>query len=76
VRRLGTIAALDLNIQSRDYLATIGLDLMRFFNARRLVLRPLGATIYVLPPYCVSAGDLDLVYAAIDEAAAAFALPR
>jgi adenosylmethionine-8-amino-7-oxononanoate aminotransferase len=76
VRRLGTIAALDLNIESRDYLATIGLDLMRFFNARGLVLRPLGATIYVLPPYCVSAGDLDLVYAAIDEAAAAFAPPR
>jgi adenosylmethionine-8-amino-7-oxononanoate aminotransferase len=49
---------------------------MRFFNARGLVLRPLGATIYVLPPYCVSAGDLDLVYAAIDEAAAAFAPPR
>ena len=76
VRRLGTIAALDLNIESRDYLATIGLDLMRFFNALGLVLRPLGATIYVLPPYCVSAGDLDLVYAAIDEAAAAFAPPR
>jgi len=59
VRRLGTIAALDLNIESRNYLATIGLDLMRFFNAQGLVLRPLGATIYVLPPYCVSAGDLD-----------------
>jgi adenosylmethionine-8-amino-7-oxononanoate aminotransferase len=72
VRRLGTIAALDLATPQRGYLATIGLDLMRFFNARGLVLRPLGQTIYVLPPYCIEAQELDLVYAAIDEAAAQF----
>lgn len=70
VRRLGTIAALDLRAARTGYLATIGLDLMRFFNERGLLLRPLGATIYVLPPYCIEAGELDLVYDAIDEAAA------
>lgn len=73
VRRLGTIAALDLNIDSRDYLATIALDLIRFFNARGLVLRPLGATIYVLPPYGVTASDLDLAYETIAEAVDVFA---
>ncbi len=67
-RRIGTITALDLNAPERGYLATIGLDLMRFFNARGLLLRPLGQTIYVLPPYCIEAAELDLVYAAIDEA--------
>ncbi len=71
-RRLGTITALDLATPQRGYLATIGLDLLRFFNARGLVLRPLGQTIYVLPPYCIEAGELDLVYAAIDEAGTAF----
>jgi adenosylmethionine-8-amino-7-oxononanoate aminotransferase len=46
---------------------------MRFFNARGLVLRPLGATIYVLPPYCVTGADLDLAYDAIAESADQFA---
>jgi adenosylmethionine---8-amino-7-oxononanoate aminotransferase len=68
VRRIGTIAALDLAVEEEGYLATIGLDIMRFFNARGLLLRPLGPTIYVLPPYCVTGEDLDLVYAAIEEA--------
>ena len=68
-RRIGTIAALDLAVDEEGYLATIGLELMRFFNARGLVLRPLGPTIYVLPPYCVTGEDLDLAYAAIEEAA-------
>jgi adenosylmethionine---8-amino-7-oxononanoate aminotransferase len=72
VRRIGTIAALDLAVDAEGYLATVGLELMRFFNARGLLLRPLGPTIYVLPPYCVTAQNLDLAYAAIEEAAEAF----
>jgi adenosylmethionine-8-amino-7-oxononanoate aminotransferase len=72
VRRLGTITALDLATPGRGYLASIGLDLLRFFNARGLLLRPLGQTIYVLPPYCIEPEELDLLYAAIDEAAAEF----
>ena len=72
VRRLGTIAALDLAVDEEGYLATIGLELIHFFNARGLALRPLGPTIYVLPPYCVTAQDLDLAYAAIEEAADVF----
>lgn len=69
LRRIGTITALDLKARAGGYLATIGLDLMRFFNARGLLLRPLGPTIYVLPPYCVTGAELDCVYDAIDEAA-------
>jgi adenosylmethionine---8-amino-7-oxononanoate aminotransferase len=73
VRRLGTITAMDLDVAETGYAATISLDLMRFFNARGLVLRPLGATIYVLPPYCVAGEELDLAYDAIAEAADQFA---
>ena len=32
-----------------------------FFLARGLLLRPLGNTIYVLPPYCVEASELDAI---------------
>jgi len=70
VRRIGTVAALDLRAPEQGYLAPIGLELMRFFNARGFVLRPLGQTIYVLPPYCVTGEELDLVYDAIEAAAA------
>ena len=71
-RRLGIITALDLNVAQGGYLATIALDLMRFFNERGLVLRPLGPTIYVFPPYCVEEAELDLAYDAISEAADRF----
>ncbi|MGD9545515.1 MAG: adenosylmethionine--8-amino-7-oxononanoate transaminase [Methylocystis sp.] len=72
VRRLGIVTALDLHVGQGGYLATIALDLMGFFNARGLLLRPLGPTIYVFPPYCVAAAELDLVYDAISEAAERF----
>ena len=73
VRRLGTITALDLKVPDPGYLAGIGLELMGFFQARGVLLRPLGNTIYVMPPYCVTGEELDLVYAAIAGAAAKFA---
>jgi adenosylmethionine-8-amino-7-oxononanoate aminotransferase len=75
VRRLGTIVAMELAIPEAGYAATIGLDLIRFFNARGLVLRPLGATVYILPPYCVTGEDLDLAYDAIAAAADQFVRP-
>jgi adenosylmethionine---8-amino-7-oxononanoate aminotransferase len=34
-----------------------------------LLLRPLGNTIYVMPPYCVTAADLDEIYSTIKDAA-------
>jgi adenosylmethionine-8-amino-7-oxononanoate aminotransferase len=71
VRRLGTITALDLKVPDAGYLADVGPKLYAFFADRGVLLRPLGSTIYVLPPYCVTAADLDFVYDAIDAAAAA-----
>ncbi|MCC6473816.1 MAG: adenosylmethionine--8-amino-7-oxononanoate transaminase [Burkholderiales bacterium] len=72
VRATGTIAALDLAVPDPGYLAGIGPRLAGFFAGRGLLLRPLGNTVYVLPPYCISARDLDQIYEAIDEAAALF----
>jgi adenosylmethionine-8-amino-7-oxononanoate aminotransferase len=72
VRRLGTIAALDLKVADPGYLAGLGPELTAIFHARGILLRPLGNTIYVMPPYCVTAAELDLVYDAIGAAAAKF----
>lgn len=69
VRRIGTITALDLKTSDPGYLAGIGPKLQAFFNRRNLLLRPLGNTIYVMPPYCVTAADLGEIYQAVMDAA-------
>ncbi|MGX5832044.1 adenosylmethionine--8-amino-7-oxononanoate transaminase [Mesorhizobium sp. 43Arga] len=68
VRTTGTIAALDLSVGNAGYLAEVGPRLRAFFLERGLLVRPLGNVIYVLPPYCVTSGELDRLYDAIDEA--------
>ena len=69
VRRCGTITAMDLDVRDSGYLANIGPKLLAFFASRNLLVRPLGNTIYVMPPYCISQTDLDEIYGAIAEAA-------
>jgi len=69
VRRTGTITAFELEARDAGYLAGIGPKLLAFFASRNLLLRPLGNTIYVMPPYCITQGDLEEIYAAIREAA-------
>ncbi len=69
VRRIGTIAALDLRVEDAGYLAGVATKLYNFFLKKGLLLRPLGNTIYVMPPYCSAPDELDRVYAAIAEAA-------
>ncbi|MBK3660984.1 adenosylmethionine--8-amino-7-oxononanoate transaminase [Bradyrhizobium diazoefficiens] len=76
VRRTGTVTALDLRTSEAGYLAKIGPELQAFFIERNLLLRPLGNTIYVMPPYCVTASDLDEIYGAIRDAADATAWRR
>ncbi len=71
VRQAGTITALDLNVDGAGYLAGVGPRLYSFFAERGFLLRPLGNTIYVMPPYCTTQRELDSLYAAIAEAATA-----
>lgn len=64
-RRIGTITALDIEVQDGGYLANIGPALMRHALARGVLLRPLGNTVYVMPPYCITPEELDEVYGAL-----------
>ncbi|MGE0024486.1 MAG: adenosylmethionine--8-amino-7-oxononanoate transaminase [Hyphomicrobium sp.] len=72
-RQLGTIAAVDLKVADGGYLASVGPALRAHFLAKGVLLRPLGNTIYVMPPYCTTAADLRLVYDAIRSAPDALA---
>ncbi|MGL4397532.1 MAG: adenosylmethionine--8-amino-7-oxononanoate transaminase, partial [Hyphomicrobium sp.] len=70
----GTIAAMDLATRNADgYLADVALTMRAHFLDSGILLRPLGATIYVMPPYCITRDELAAVYAAIGDAAERFA---
>lgn len=69
-RRIGTVTAMELGEAESDYLSSRGPALLAFFRERDLLLRPMGNTVYVMPPYCIDDADLDTIYAAIAEAAA------
>ena len=65
LRRKGTIAALDIRVEDSGYLSDAGPRLYEHFRKRNVLLRPLGNTVYVMPPYCVTEGDLAEIYDAI-----------
>jgi adenosylmethionine-8-amino-7-oxononanoate aminotransferase len=64
-RRIGTIAAMEVPVGDGGYLAAIGPRLLKHFGERDVLLRPLGNTVYVMPPYCIDDAELDAVYEAI-----------
>ena len=47
-----------------------GARLLARFREAGVLLRPLGNTVYVMPPYCIEADDLAAVHTAIAEAGA------
>jgi adenosylmethionine-8-amino-7-oxononanoate aminotransferase len=74
VRQTGTITAMDLKTPDAGYLAQVGPRLAASFRESNVLLRPLGNTIYVLPPYCVTRDDLATIYEAIGAATDALEL--
>lgn len=67
VRVMGVILAIDLNIQMERY-GNLRDDLYDFFVERGVLLRPLGNTIYVLPPYVITNSELQKIYDTITAA--------
>jgi adenosylmethionine-8-amino-7-oxononanoate aminotransferase len=65
-RQLGTITAFEVRAPVSGYLSDIGPRLMAFCRDRDVLLRPLGNTVYVMPPYCIDEADLDAVYGAVE----------
>ena len=60
-RQCGTIIALDVAAPDGGYLASVGTRAYAFAQDRGVLLRPLGHTIYVMPPYCILPDDLRAV---------------
>jgi adenosylmethionine-8-amino-7-oxononanoate aminotransferase len=64
-RQIGTVIAIDVAEPDAGYLSQVGPRLKASFRRSPVLLRPLGNTIYVMPPYCIDEADLAQVAAAI-----------
>jgi adenosylmethionine-8-amino-7-oxononanoate aminotransferase len=65
VRQIGVILALDLDIEMERY-GNARDEMFRYFMSKGIFLRPLGKTIYILPPYVITEAQLAKIYAAIE----------
>ena len=66
VRCKGVILAIELAVEMERY-GDLRNELYEFFMDRGVALRPLGNTVYVLPPYVISNQELDTIYKAIQQ---------
>jgi adenosylmethionine-8-amino-7-oxononanoate aminotransferase len=68
VRTRGTIIAFEIeNEEGTSYFNSVRDELYNHFLADGILLRPLGNTLYIMPPYCISDEDLSCIYRCIRE---------
>ncbi|MGA7545514.1 MAG: adenosylmethionine--8-amino-7-oxononanoate transaminase [Methyloceanibacter sp.] len=65
-RVLGSILAFDIKSEGTYQSAASG-ALRDWYLAHGLNIRPLGATLYLMPPYCITDAELDCAYAGLIE---------
>ncbi|NCT40260.1 MAG: adenosylmethionine--8-amino-7-oxononanoate transaminase [Alphaproteobacteria bacterium] len=62
VRVKGGIFAVDVRDDVSGYLSSIATDIYDFMLENGVLLRPIGNTVYILPPYCIKNKDLEIIY--------------
>ncbi len=64
---LGTILVVEYKTDERtSYFASLRDRLYSFFLSNRILIRPLGNVLYVMPPYCITEEELCLIYTTIE----------
>ena len=67
IRTMGVILAIDLKIETDRY-GSLRDELYDYFMSQGVNLRPLGNTIYTLPPYVITDVQLEKIYGALASA--------
>ena len=68
VRTMATILAIELKTEAgTSYFSNLRDYLYNFFMTRKILMRPLGNIIYIIPPYCTTSDQLHTTYTAIEE---------
>lgn len=65
LRQLGTILAFEIDWGKDEYLNDISTIISKKALSRGVYLRPLGNTLYIMPPYCTTIEQLQHVYSTI-----------
>ncbi len=66
-RQLGTILAFEIDNGKDGYLNSISSQITQMALSKGVYLRPLGNTLYIMPPYCISEEQLQKVYDVVVE---------
>lgn len=65
-RLIGTILAIDIETEDQQgYFNPAASKVYHFFKEKGLLVRPLGNTVFINPPYCIKEEELDLIYQSI-----------
>ncbi|TBW29879.1 adenosylmethionine--8-amino-7-oxononanoate transaminase [Gramella sp. KN1008] len=70
-RSKGVIMAFELDVKMERY-GNLRNEIFKFFMDKGVFLRPLGNTIYIVPPYTISEEELQKVYAVIEDSLTVF----
>lgn len=68
LRQCGTILAIEMDEQSKgaNYFSSIRDQIYNWFIKRKILIRPLGNVIYLMPPYCITNNELELLYTEVE----------
>jgi len=67
VRCLGTILAFEVVVGKDEYLNKIASVITEKALEKGVYIRPLGNTVYIMPPYCITDVELQKVYSFLEE---------
>ena len=67
IRSLGTILAFEIIEGKDEYLNGISSIITKKAMDQHVYIRPLGNTVYIMPPYCITEAELTAVYAVIEK---------
>jgi len=62
IRTLGTILAFEIDEGRDEYLNGISAVITEKALSEGIYLRPLGNTVYIMPPYCITNAELEKIY--------------
>ena len=63
----GGVCAFEIGGGQSGYGAAEGRSLAQFAQERGVLIRPLGSTVYLIPPYCVTAGEVERVFGILED---------
>ncbi len=66
IRTIGVVLAMEIKTgEGTGYFNNVRDEALNYFLERKVIIRPLGNVLYLLPPYCISEADLHYIYGVI-----------